>query len=319
MTLNMDMVSLREVMDNIVNIVQPQIKSKKQNFEVSIYDIKTENVYCDSVRLNQVILNIMSNAIKFTPDGGSIQTVLYQEDSEKGDNYICVHLKVKDSGIGMSPEFKEKIFESFVREDTKRVHTTEGSGLGMAITKYIVDAMEGTIDVDSERGKGTEFHITIDMEKAPDNEAEMLLPNWRMLVVDDDKMLCQSSVNSLKEIGVDADWTLNAENAFKMIEESHKKGAPYDIILIDWKLPGMDGIEATRKIRRELNNNIPIILISAYDWSEIESDAREAGVTGFIGKPLFKSTLYHGLRRFTDEGDSVNNNYEEEKRNPSTT
>lgn len=314
MTLNMDMISLREVMDNIVNIVQPQIKAKKQNFEVSIYDIKTENVYCDSVRLNQVILNIMSNAIKFTPDKGKIRTVMYQEDSEKGNNYIRVHISVKDSGIGMSPEFKEKIFESFVREDTKRVNTTEGSGLGMSITKYIVDAMQGTIEVDSEQGKGTEFRITIDLEKAPDNEAEMMLPNWKMLVVDDDEMLCQSSVNSLIEIGVNADWTLNAENAFDMIRESNKKNVPYDIILIDWKLPGMDGIEATRVIRSEHNKNIPIILISAYDWSEIEADARAAGVTGFISKPLFKSTLYHGLRRFVDERISADNNAEEEKK-----
>lgn len=314
MTLNMDMISLREVMDNIVNIVQPQIKAKKQNFEVSIYDIKTENVYCDSVRLNQVILNIMSNAIKFTPDKGKIRTVMYQEDSEKGNNYIRVHISVKDSGIGMSPEFKEKIFESFVREDTKRVNTTEGSGLGMSITKYIVDAMQGTIEVDSEQGKGTEFRITIDLEKAPDNEAEMMLPNWKMLVVDDDEMLCQSSVNSLIEIGVNADWTLNAENAFDMIRESNKKNVPYDIILIDWKLPGMDGIEATRVIRSEHNKNIPIILISAYDWSEIEADARAAGVTGFISKPLFKSTLYHGLLRFVDERISADNNAEEEKK-----
>lgn len=312
MTLNMDMISLREVMDNIVNIVQPQIKAKKQNFEVSIYDIKTENVYCDSVRLNQVILNLMSNAIKFTAEGGSIHTVLYQEESDKGDNFIKVHFKVKDNGIGMSPEFKEKIFESFVREDTKRVHRTEGSGLGMSITKYIVDAMDGTIEVESEKGKGTEFSVTIDLEKAPDSDVEMRLPNWKMLVVDDDEMLCQSSANSLKEIGVDADWTLNAEKAIEMISQRHKEGRLYDIILIDWKLPGMNGIEATRMIRSELNNNIPIILISAYDWSEIEADAREAGVTGFISKPLFKSTLYHGLRKFIDgwenEGECVKEN-----------
>lgn len=301
MTLNMDMISLREVMESIVSIVQPQVKAKKQNFEVSIHDIKCENVYCDSVRLNQVILNLMSNAVKFTHDGGEIHTVLYQEDSDRGDDYIRVHFIVKDNGIGMSPEFKEKIFESFVREDNKRVHTTEGSGLGMAITKYIVDAMNGTIEVDSEQGKGSEFRITIDMEKASESEEEMVLPNWKMLVVDDDKLLCESAVNSLKEIGVDADWSLNAEKALEMISEMNKKRTPYEVILIDWKLPGMDGIEATKLIRTEMNNNIPIILISAYDWSEIEADAREAGVTGFISKPLFKSTLYHGLRQFSGE------------------
>ncbi len=299
MTLNMDMISLREVMDSIISIVQPQIKAKNQNFEVSIYDIKCENVYCDSVRLNQVILNLMSNAIKFTHDGGDIRTVLYQEDSDKGENYIRVHFIVKDNGIGMSPEFKEKIFESFMREDNKRVHHTEGSGLGMSITKYIIDAMGGSIEVESEQGKGSEFRITIDMEKATESEEEMILPKWRMLVVDDDNLLCESAVNSLKEIGVDADWCLNAEKALEMVSENNRKRTPYEIILIDWKLPGMDGIEATKLIRKEMNNNIPIILISAYDWSDIEENAKKAGVTGFISKPLFKSTLYHGLRQFS--------------------
>ncbi len=299
MTLNMDMISLREVMDSIISIVQPQIKAKNQNFEVSIYDIKCENVYCDSVRLNQVILNLMSNAIKFTHDGGDIRTVLYQEDSDKGENYIRVHFIVKDNGIGMSPEFKEKIFESFMREDNKRVHHTEGSGLGMSITKYIIDAMGGSIEVESEQGKGSEFRITIDMEKATESEEEMILPKWRILVVDDDNLLCESAVNSLKEIGVDADWCLNAEKALEMVSENNRKHTPYEIILIDWKLPGMDGIEATKLIRKEMNNNIPIILISAYDWSDIEENAKKAGVTGFISKPLFKSTLYHGLRQFS--------------------
>ncbi|MBD5105283.1 MAG: response regulator [Ruminococcaceae bacterium] len=312
MTLNMDMVSLREVMDNIVNIVQPQVKAKKQNFDVSIHDIQNENVFCDSVRLNQVILNLLSNAIKFTPDEGNIETMLYQETSPKGDEYIRVHLRVRDNGIGMSPEFREKVFESFVREDNKRVHKTEGSGLGMAITKYIVDAMGGEIEVESEPGKGTEFHVVIDMEKATESEEKMILPNWKMLVVDDDKMLCQSAVSSLTEIGINADWTLNAENALDMVRENSKNRTPYDIILVDWKLPGMDGIEAARIIRSEMNSNVPIILISAYDWSEIEDKAREAGVTGFIAKPLFKSTLYHGLRPFSEQNGAAESRTAEE-------
>lgn len=305
MTLNMDMISLREVMDNIVNIIQPQVKAKKQNFDVSIHDIQNENVFCDSVRLNQIILNLLSNAVKFTPDEGTISIMLYQEASPKGDEYIRVHLRVKDNGIGMSPEFKERIFDSFVREDNKRVHKTEGSGLGMAITKYIVDAMEGRIEVESEPGKGTEFHVVIDMEKAAESEEEMVLPNWRMLVVDDDKMLCQSAVNYLTETGVNAEWTLNAEKALDMIRENNQNRTPYDIILVDWKLPGIDGIEAARIIRSEINSDVPIILISAYDWSEIEDKAREAGVTGFIAKPLFKSTLYHGLRPFSEQKDTA--------------
>lgn len=300
MTLNMDLVSLREVMDSIVNIAQPQIKSKNQHFEVSIFDIETENVFCDSVRLNQVILNLLSNAIKFTPNEGTIRTTLYEEKSPEGDDYVRVHIIVQDSGIGMSEEFQKKVFESFVREDNKRVHKTEGTGLGMAITKYIVDAMKGTIDLESKLGEGTKFHVTLDLEKALQHEEEMILPNWNMLVVDDDEQLCINATDSLKEIGVNAEWTFDGETALQKIEERHNKHDDYQIILLDWKLPGIDGIETARKIHEIIGDNVPIILISAYDWSEIEDKAKEAGVTGFISKPLFKSTLYYGLHPYSD-------------------
>lgn len=301
MTLNIDRISLREIMDSIVNIVQPQVKSKKQHFDVSVHDIQTENVLCDSVRLNQVILNLLSNAIKFTPDEGTIQTTLYEEDSPLGDKYVRVHFIVKDNGIGMSQEFKDRIFESFVREDNKRVHKTEGTGLGMAITKYIVDAMKGTIDLDTEVGKGTEFHITVDLEKASEMNEEMLLPNWEMLVVDDDQQLCISAVASLKEIGINSEWTYDGESALEKIKKRHSEHKDYDVILLDWKLPGMNGIETAKQITKILGDDVPIILISAYDWGEIEEEARNAGVKGFISKPLFKSTLYYGLCQYSDQ------------------
>ena len=306
MTLSFDKISLREVMDNIVNIIQPQIKIKNQHFDVFIHDIETENVFCDSVRLNQVLINFLSNAVKFTPENGNITVELYEEESSKGDEYVRVHILVKDDGIGMSPEFKEKVFDSFMREDNKRVRKIEGTGLGMAITKYIVDAMGGTIDIDSELGSGTEFHVTVDMEKASEIEEDMILPEWNMLVIDDDELLCKTTVTSLKEIGVKAEWTLDGETAIKMVEDRHKEHNDYHIILIDWKLPGIDGVETARRIRKQMGNDIPILLISAYDWSEIEDEAREAGVCGFISKPLFKSTLFHGLKQFTK--DVENNN-----------
>lgn len=314
MTLSFDKISLREVMDNIVNIIQPQIKIKNQHFDVFIHDIETENVFCDSVRLNQVLINFLSNAVKFTPENGNITVELYEEESSKGDEYVRVHILVKDDGIGMSPEFKEKVFDSFMREDNKRVRKIEGTGLGMAITKYIVDAMGGTIDIDSELGSGTEFHVTVDMEKASEIEEDMILPEWNMLVIDDDELLCKTTVTSLKEIGVKAEWTLDGETAIKMVEDRHKEHNDYHIILIDWKLPGIDGVETARRIRKQMGNDIPILLISAYDWSEIEDEAREAGVCGFISKPLFKSTLFHGLKQFTK--DVENNN---EKNNISKT
>lgn len=304
MTLSMEQNSLRDIMDSIVSIVQPQVKIKNQKFDVFIYDIKHENVYCDSVRLNQVLLNLLSNAIKFTPEDGVISVKLYEEDSPKGEDFIRIQLFVKDSGIGMSEEFKAKVFESFAREDSKRVHKTEGTGLGMAITKYIIDAMDGTIAVDSAPGKGTEFHVTLDLEKATAPIEEMILPEWKMLVVDDDMQLCESTVKMLEDIGMKADWTLDGESAIEMVERSHRKNDDYKVILIDWKLPGIDGIETARRIRNHLGNDFSILLISAYDWSDIESEAREAGVDGFISKPLFKSTLFYGLKHFTDNLDS---------------
>lgn len=298
MTLNSDQISLREVMDSIVSIVQPQVKAKHQKFDVFIHDISTENVCCDSVRLNQVLLNFLSNAIKFTPEGGCIQVSLYEEPSPKGDSHIRIHIEVADTGIGMSPEFTRKIFDSFSREDTARVRKMEGTGLGMAITKHIVDAMGGTIQVESQPGKGSRFHVVLDLERSSMEEADMILPNWNMLVVDDDMQLCESTVASLQSIGVKAEWALSGEAAVEMIDNRHSRHTDYHVILLDWKLPGMDGIQTARKIRKHLGNDVPILLISAYDWSEIEDKARDAGISGFLSKPLFKSTLFHGLKQF---------------------
>ncbi len=312
MTLNMDQISLREILESIVSIVQPQVKIKKQHFNVFIQDIETEDVYCDSVRLNQVLLNFLSNAIKFTPEGGSIQVYLYEEPSPVSEKHVRVHFRVKDSGMGMSPEFKKKIFESFSREDNTRIRKIEGTGLGMAITKYIVDAMRGSIEVESAQGKGSEFHVTLDLEKAEVREEDMILPNWNMLVVDDDEQLCRTTVASLKKIGINADWTLDGETTLKLVEERHKKHDDYQIILLDWRLPGISGIDTAREIRNLLGENIPILLISAYDWSEIEDDARAAGINGFISKPLFKSTLFYGLKQFTGDANQVNDTDSEE-------
>ena len=247
-----------------------------------------------------MLLNILGNAVKFTPEGGKIQVSMYEEPSEKGEDFVRIHFCISDNGIGMSPEYKEKIFESFSREDTSRVRKTEGTGLGMAITKYIVDAMGGIIEVDSELGKGTQFHVALDLEQSQIQEMDMVLPEWKMLVVDDDRQLCESTVASLKSIGVNADWSLDAESAIALVDEHHRRHDDYQIILLVWKLPGMDGISAAREIRRLYGNDFPILLISAYDWSEIETEAKEAGITGFIAKPLFKSTLFYGLRQFID-------------------
>lgn len=300
MTLTSERLSLREVVEGIVGIVQTQVKGKEQNFNVHIENILTETVYCDSVRLNQILLNLLSNAVKYTQEGGTIQLSLFQEDapSEKGDAYIRTHIIVKDNGIGMSAEFLAHVFDSYSRADSKRVQKTEGTGLGMAITKYIVDKMEGSITVESEPNKGTEFHVILDLEIAAEQEINMILPAWKMLVVDDDEILCRTAVDSLKSIGIQADWTQSGERAIEMVSKQHQLRDDYQIILMDWKLPGMDGLLVTKQIRRIIETDIPIILISAYDWSEFEEEARNAGIDGFIAKPLFRSTLYHELKKY---------------------
>ena len=298
LTLTTDQISLKEVVEGIVNIMQPQIKAKRQTFNIHVENILTENVWCDGVRLNQVLLNLLSNSTKYTPEGGSIQLSLSEEKSPKGENYIRIHIKVKDNGIGMSPDFLKRIYEPYSRADGVRVSKTQGTGLGMAITKYIVDAMEGGIEVQSEIGKGTEFRITFDFEKAAAMEVDMVLPSWNMLVVDDDELLCRTAMNALKSIGIKAEWTLSGEKAIDLVIQHHSRRDDYQIILLDWKLPGMNGIQVARELRRNLGDEVPILLISAYDWSEFEAEAREAGISGFISKPLFKSTLFYALRQY---------------------
>ena len=300
LTLNLDQISLRETMDSIVSIIQPQLRAKQQSFDVFIQDIQSELVCCDGVRLNQILLNLLSNALKFTPSGGRITVTLMQETSPADPHLVRNHFRVKDTGIGMSPEFQQRIFDSFTREDTTRVQKIEGTGLGMAITKYIVDEMGGTIELQSQVDKGTEFHITLDLEAVSDQEADMVLPNWEVLVVDDDAQLCSSAAASLTEIGVHAECALGGPSAISMVERRHQKRRDYHVVLLDWQMPGMDGIETARALRRRVGKDIPILLISAYDWSDIAEEARAAGISGFLSKPLFKSTLFYGLSRFAE-------------------
>jgi len=301
LTLNIAPMSLRDAMDDIVNIIKPQIKTRKQNFDIYIDDVIAEDVCCDSVRLNQVLLNLLSNALKFTDEKGRIDISVWQEQSGLGDDYVKTHFMVKDNGIGMTKEFQEKIFDSFVREESERVQKITGTGLGMAITKSIVDIMGGTITLESEPGKGSTFHVIVDLQKADIKEKDMRLPDWNILVVDDDERLCHSAVANLEELGAHAEWTTDGDKALEMIEEHHKNHEDYRIVLVDWKMPYMDGIETIKEIRRRVGKKIPVFLISAYDWSDVD-EAEESldDIEGFISKPLFKSTLYHHLKHYSD-------------------
>lgn len=299
MTMNMSQISLRETMDDIVNIVQPQIKARNQFFDIYIHSILSENIYCDGTRLNQILLNLLSNALKFTPEGGRIDVHVYQEESPVGEEYVRTHLLVEDTGIGMSEEFQKNIFDTFTRESSEKVQNIDGTGLGMAITKAIVDILKGTIEVESELDKGSKFHVTLDLKRA-ETEVEMVLPKWNVLVVDDNEQLCTSAANNLDELGVHADWTVDGREAVQMIEERHEKNEDYHFVLIDWKMPNMDGLETIQEIQKRVGKGIPVFLISAYDWSDIEEEIQAADIEGFISKPLFKSTLYSRLVEYVE-------------------
>ena len=313
LSLNISVVSLREIVEEVVGVAQPLVKAKKQQFDICIHDIIAENVYSDGVRLGQVMLNLLSNALKFTPQEGTVQVNLSQEPSPLGDEHVRTHIRVKDTGMGMSEEFQKKIYESFSREDNERIHRIEGSGLGMAIIKYIVDQMKGTIELQSAPGKGTEFHITLDMKKAGASSGPMVLPGWNALVVDDDENVCRSAAHFLTDMGVHAEWTTDGRTAVTMVEKHHAQGKDYHLVLLDWKMPGMSGMETARDLREHLGDDVPVLLISAYDWSDIEAEARVAGISGFIAKPLFKSTLFHGLRTFAESGGALEHAQEEKE------
>ena len=300
MTLKMEVVSLKQTMETMCEIVRPQIRSNSQNFDIIIHDVLSEEVYCDSVRLNQVLLNFLSNAMKFTPAGGSIQIGLSQEPSPRGEDYVRTHLSVSDTGIGMSEEFREKLFVAFEREDSRRVQKTQGTGLGMSITKYIVDAMGGEIEVISAPGAGSTFHVTVDLEKVSGGAESMTLPAWRILVVDDNEDVCRTASLSLTELGVKPSSCRSGEEAVELVAEAKRRGEDFFAVLIDYRLEGMNGIQTAIRIREVVGDEVPIRIISAYDWSDIEEEAAGALINGFIPKPLFKSTLYYELRKYAD-------------------
>jgi hypothetical protein len=303
MTLSLVQISLRETMENIVAIAQPNIKSKNQKFDIYINNIISENVFCDSLRLNQVLINLLSNATKYTQEGGTITLSLDQEESPNGKEYVRTHIRVKDNGIGMSEEFLSVVFDNFVREDRDRVGKEEGTGLGLAITKHIVDVMNGTIEVQSKPKKGSEFHVTLDFERGMLESDAMDMGGLKVLVVDDDEDLCKSAVDSLSQIGTKSEYVVTGAEAVERIIEDPES---YDVILVDWQMDDMDGIETTRKLREYTKSDVPIILISAYDWGDIEDKAKDAGINGFISKPLFKSTLFHGIsQHLNGEGSKI--------------
>ncbi len=291
MTLNPEALSLCDSMETICDIVLPQIRARNQIFDVYVRDMIWEEVYCDSVRLNQVLLNFLSNAMKFTPEGGSVRFDLWQCLSSKGDDHVEVHFEVKDTGSGMSKEFQEKLFTAFEREDSLRVHKTQGTGLGLSIAKFIVDAMGGTIGVESEPGKGTVFHVTIDFERVMDKEAEMNLDGWKVLIVDENEELGRNAAAIIESLGAHAETAQTKADALMLAEEAYRNGNGFNAAVTAYTMTGTDGVEVSKALKKTAGNENIECLISAYDRTEL----KDAGEFRFIAKPFFKSTLYHAL------------------------
>ena len=283
--------SLVETVENLVNLSQPMIKEKNIEFRFRASRMEKEYLYADKLRLNQIYINILSNAIKYTEPGGRVSVDMHQEESQKAG---CVRLTytVSDTGIGMSPEFMATMYQPFSRQTDSRVNSIQGTGLGLAITKQMVDLMEGTIDCQSEQGKGTTFTVILDLPVADRQREDMLLEPMDVLIVDDDEVLLETAVDTLESLGVTADCAKSGLEALGMIMHRNKIGQDYRVVILDWKMPDIDGVETIRRIRTEINSSIPILLISAYDWSDIEDVAKEAGANGFVSKPLLRSTLY---------------------------
>lgn len=284
-----------DLINSFLAIVQPQAKSKKLDLDINAGNIRHERVVGDTLRINQVLLNVVGNAIKFTPAGGRVSLKI-SELNEQHSGYGAYQFVIEDTGIGMPREFLNKIYEPFERLQTTTNSKIEGTGLGMAIAKSIIDMMNGSINIQSEEGKGTIVKIRLYLKLQDSNEEKFdfsKLQELRSLVVDDDKDVCEDTVRLLNEIGMSSEWVLTGQEAVEKVQTAHQDDQDYQSIIVDWKMPEMNGLETTRRIRKIVGNDISIIILTAYDWTEIEEEAKEAGVDAFLAKPLFKSRLYH--------------------------
>ena len=283
--------SIVETVENLVNLSQPMVKEKNIDFNFRVNRMEKEYLYADQLRLNQIYINILSNAVKYTEPGGSVSVDMKEEESP-ADGCVRLTYRVSDTGIGMTPEFMERMFQPFSRQTDSRVNSIQGTGLGLAITKRMVDLMGGTIECQSEPGKGTTFNVVIDIPVSDRQREDMRLDPIDVLVVDDDEVLLKTAEDTLESMGAKVECAKSGAEALGMISVRRGEGRSFDVIILDWKMPDMNGIETVRRIRSEIDENVPVLLISAYDTSEVEEEAKKAGANGFVSKPLFRSTLY---------------------------
>ena len=286
--------SIVETVENLMNLSQPMVKEKNINFDFRTNRVENEYLYADQLRLNQIYINLLSNAIKYTEPGGRVNVDLKEEKSQKAG---CVRLiyRVEDTGIGMSPEFMTNLYQPFTRQTDSRVNKIQGTGLGLAITKKMVDLMGGAIECESEEGKGTTFTVAIDIPLAEHQAADMELGAIRVLIADDDQVSLETASETLASLGAQVDKASGGLEALGMIEHAHESGQDYDVFIVDMKMPDIDGVEAIRRIREDMHVKTPALLISAYDWADIEKEAKDAGANGFLSKPLFRSTAYEKI------------------------
>jgi len=286
-------INLSDLIGNLVTMIRPSVQQKKQNLDVRIANIEHEHVIGDSLRLQQIFMNILSNAVKYTPEGGNIELEINEKPAHTYD-YGSYEFIFRDNGIGMSREFQEKLFEPFSRAENSQVSKIEGTGLGMTIARNIARRMNGDITVKSEEGKGTQFVVTLSFRLLnvvmPDTEKFVDLP---VLVADDDETACEATCLILENIGMKGEYVLGGKEAVERVWERHQAAQDYFAVILDWKMPDMDGVATAQAIREKVGPDVPIIILSAYDWSGVEEEARNAGVNGFISKPLFKSRLVY--------------------------
>lgn len=294
--------NLSTVIHDLRNMIQSDIRDKRLELFIDTLDVVDENIICDRLRLNQILLNILSNAVKFTNPGGAVSIRVIQH-ANTPEEYADFDFIIRDNGIGMSSQFVTHIFEPFTREESSAVSAVPGTGLGMAITKNLVDMMNGQIGVESELGKGTEFTVSFRFLKGSHTTKRRGIKNlegFRALVVDDSTDNCLSTSKMLRVIGLRPDWTISGKEAIVRAKFAAEENDEYRVYIIDWLIPDMNGIEVARHIRKEVGEGVPIIILTAYDWSDIEEEAKEAGVTAFCAKPLFLSELYSVLQEASD-------------------
>lgn len=296
-TLNITEISLAELIDELGTMIRPQAKAKQQEFDLFLRDVASEHLIGDRMRINQVLINILSNAVKYTPAGGRIQMTVTQLP-QKTKDFVPLRFEVQDNGIGMSEEFLKIIFEPFAREINSVTNQIQGTGLGMPIVKNLVDLMGGTIDVKSRQGEGSIFTVDLELRLQEQNVDQAFWEKHgitRVLVVDDDEAICVNVVRAMEDTGVSVLYALSGDSALQQIGQAHQDRAAFDLVLLDWKMPNMDGIQTARNIRAMIPEHIPIILLTAYEWDEIEDEALAAGIDGFLAKPFFLTSFKQAI------------------------